>query len=131
VTRGQRLSRGSVNIRFALKAINVLRCRNMVLDNVSAVQSHRLLRKFVEAQEQFITFRFRTRDFRPGRTSPMWTLLLIAALVLISFRMFVWHHEDRDRMPFEATLVDEDRTRLHQLIDKTIDRAPNPHTDMR
>jgi hypothetical protein len=61
----------------------------------------------------------------------MWTLLLIAALVLMSFRMFVWHHEDRDRMPFEATLADEDRARLHQLIDKTIDRARNPHTDMR
>jgi len=61
----------------------------------------------------------------------MWTLLLIAALVLISFRMFIWQHKDRDRMPFEATLADEDRARLHQLIDRTIDRSRDPHTDMR
>jgi hypothetical protein len=50
----------------------------------------------------------------------MWTLLFIAALVLITFRMFVWHHEDRDRVPFEATLTDEDRARLHQLIERQL-----------
>jgi hypothetical protein len=47
----------------------------------------------------------------------MWTLLFIAAVVLITFRMFIWHHEDRDRMPFEATLTDEDRARLRRLIE--------------
>ena len=56
----------------------------------------------------------------------MWTLLLISALVLITFAMFIWRHEHRNRMPFEATLTDEDRARLHQLIDKAIDRARNP-----
>jgi hypothetical protein len=66
----------------------------------------------------------------------MWTLLLITALVLITFTMFVWRHEDRDRMPFEGTLTDEDRARLHQLIDRvrslhTEDRARNIHRDMR
>jgi len=50
----------------------------------------------------------------------MWTLLFIAAVVLITFRMFVWRHEDRDRMPFEATLTDEDRVRLHQLIERQL-----------
>ena len=39
----------------------------------------------------------------------MWTLLLISALMLITFAMFIWRHEHRDRMPFEATLTDEDR----------------------
>src|SRR5262249_38260906 len=50
----------------------------------------------------------------------MWTLLFIAAVVLVTFRMFVWRHEDRDRMPFEATLTDEDRVRLHQLIERQL-----------
>jgi hypothetical protein len=50
----------------------------------------------------------------------MWTLLFIVAVVLITFRMFVWHHEDRDRMPFEATLKDEDRTRLRRLIERQL-----------
>jgi hypothetical protein len=45
----------------------------------------------------------------------MWTLLFIAAVVLITFRMFVRHQEDRDLVPFEATLTDEDRARLHRL----------------
>jgi hypothetical protein len=50
----------------------------------------------------------------------MWTLLFIAAVVLITFRMFVRHHEDRDRVPFEATLTDEDRARLHRLIKRQL-----------
>jgi hypothetical protein len=66
----------------------------------------------------------------------MWTLLLIATLVLVTFTMFVWRHEDRARMPFEATLTDEDRARLHQLIHRvrsphTEDRARHIHRDMR
>ena len=50
----------------------------------------------------------------------MWTLLFIAAVLLITFRMFVRHHEDRDRVPFEATLTDEDRARLHRLIKRQL-----------
>jgi len=59
----------------------------------------------------------------------MWTLLFIAAVVLITFRMFVWHDEHRDRMPFEATLTDEDRVRLHQLIERQLaTRQKSLHT---
>jgi hypothetical protein len=47
----------------------------------------------------------------------MWTLLFIATVVLITFRMFVRHHEDRDRVAYKATLTDEDRARLRQLIE--------------
>ena len=59
----------------------------------------------------------------------MWTLLFIAAVVLITFRMFVRHHEDRDRVPYEATLTDEDRVRLHQLIERQLaTRQKSLHT---
>jgi len=50
----------------------------------------------------------------------MWTLLFIAVVVLITFRMFVRHLEDRDRMPFEATLTDQDRARLRRLIERQL-----------
>ena len=55
----------------------------------------------------------------------MWTLLFIVAVVLITFRMFGWHHEDRDRMPFEATLTDEDRVRLRRLIERQLATGKN------
>ena len=50
----------------------------------------------------------------------MWALSFIVSVVLTAFTIFVWHHEARDRMPFEATLKKEDRARLRRLIERQL-----------